>query len=801
MIASLLAVGATPVGAAPETADHKATTSACVGDALGDQMFTDVSDGHVFRDAINCIAYYGVTNGTGDGSTFSPNDDVTRAQMAVFLARAAGIAGVDLGDAMDAGFGDIDDTWAEARDAINRLASKGIVPSGANYRPNDAMTRAEMAIALIGLLNKASSGVKINDNGTITLSVNATPPNADDHFADARALSPIAVDRAAAALFELGVTNGTGTAAVVDPKKTPLDTNFDPNGTVSRGQMAAFITRALAHTSARPEGVTAQAVGNKVLVSVRDTNFAPVSNVWVEVFYVDSADEEAALNADGTCGRLVERSGSGTTRDGMHPCEIDGADLITGGSGNAETQALDVGDDGVVAWAWTGAIGDEVDDGTALYRLAMSKGPAAPSTSATAHISNDLAGTVGKMGSTVTLTLQLKDGQGNDVAGGHQAADKPAKWIVTIDTYSGATATGTSIGRSQVYLTSDSDGKATFVLASLPDPRPNMSGDMWTVGYSVVADPSGCTSNDANDAWIATNPCSAPTEDTGGTHPTVAPLAIVTDGDATTNAGGQDSSGSVTFTDASGKAAKIEIETSSYVVVAGRSGRTALNRATVKVTDQFGDPVPNAKVTLTSSRGQGDDANQDSSLRDSPASANAGAGTPDDATDDANNGREFTTGSDGTYTFGYTWSGDGAVETLTARTAAITATDGSAITDADDDATNVAAKTVNWAQEVAAGTDVDATAIVGGDVEANHVVFLDTNGVPMYMIYDNDDRYNTNAAGVAATADAEFADIAAFEKMLAAALAPGGPATTIAADDYSSRPRHTTEYTIDNTTG
>ena len=29
-----------------------------------------------------------ITKGTGDGSTYSPNDDVTRAQIAVFIALA-----------------------------------------------------------------------------------------------------------------------------------------------------------------------------------------------------------------------------------------------------------------------------------------------------------------------------------------------------------------------------------------------------------------------------------------------------------------------------------------------------------------------------------------------------------------------------------------------------------------------------------------------------------------------------------------------------------------------------------------
>ena len=150
-------------------------------------MFTDVSDMHAFKDAINCIAYYGITNGTGDGSTYSPNQDVTRAEMAVFIARAAGVAGVDLGDAMSAGFTDIGDTWAEAQDAINRLASKGVIASGGAYRPDDAITRAEMASFLVGLLAKAAApNVTIDADGVITSWVGRSGRQADDYFGDAR---------------------------------------------------------------------------------------------------------------------------------------------------------------------------------------------------------------------------------------------------------------------------------------------------------------------------------------------------------------------------------------------------------------------------------------------------------------------------------------------------------------------------------------------------------------------------------------------------------------------------------------
>ena len=253
LIASLLAVGANPATAEEETADHKAPTSACEGDAQTDRMFTDVPEGHVFRDAISCIAYHGITTGSGDGSTFSPSQDVTRWQMALFIARATTAAGVDLSDAMDAGFTDIGDAPEVSRDAINQLASNGIIPEASTYRPNDAMTRADMAVFLVGFLDKAAPNVTVDEDGAIMLGVGSAATEADDYFTDVRALSSPDVDRAAAALFELGITTGTNkAAAVVDPTQTPLDVKYDPEGTVTRGAMAAFITRALAHTSLAP---------------------------------------------------------------------------------------------------------------------------------------------------------------------------------------------------------------------------------------------------------------------------------------------------------------------------------------------------------------------------------------------------------------------------------------------------------------------------------------------------------------------------------------------------------------------
>ena len=378
LVASLLAVGASPAGAQSvnDKADNTAVTSACVGDALNDHMFTDVSDGHAFGDAINCVAYYGITNGTGDGSTYSPNRDVTRAEMAVFISRAAGVAGVDIGSG-SGGFSDIGGVWQEAQDAINGLASKGMIPSGGTFRPDDAITRAEMATFLIGLMAAGAPNVWKDTQGTLTMSKgnNITTASSWDWFADARASVPAENDGEISALYELGVTKGASAASVQNKYAPPLDSNYEPFGTVSRGAMAAFITRALAHTSARPEGVTAQfdPVTSNVVVSMRDGDFQPVPGEVVDVIRVPTSSEDAAFKGNGECSVEVDIVMIGT---GEHGCEIDGADPITGGDGDARVAFDGVDPGGTTVWAWTGEVGDELDsDDTALYRLEVTTDP------------------------------------------------------------------------------------------------------------------------------------------------------------------------------------------------------------------------------------------------------------------------------------------------------------------------------------------------------------------------------------------------------------------------------------------
>ena len=118
--------GAAPVGSSAAEADVLPVFSACVGDATRDAGFVDTG-GLVAEAAINCIAYYGITRGR-TSERFDAGSEVTRSQMALFLYRAAGVAGVDLtGGSGAADFADIAGLDEERRDAIVALARNDIL--------------------------------------------------------------------------------------------------------------------------------------------------------------------------------------------------------------------------------------------------------------------------------------------------------------------------------------------------------------------------------------------------------------------------------------------------------------------------------------------------------------------------------------------------------------------------------------------------------------------------------------------------------------------------------------------------
>jgi len=111
-----------------------------------DDTFSDVDPSHWAYLYIEAIAGAGLTGGYPDG-TYRPENRVTRSEMAVFLLNGMGVS-VPAVDGSHP-FTDVAGHWAES--FIEELYDQGITggyPDG-TYRPENLVTRAEMAVFLL----------------------------------------------------------------------------------------------------------------------------------------------------------------------------------------------------------------------------------------------------------------------------------------------------------------------------------------------------------------------------------------------------------------------------------------------------------------------------------------------------------------------------------------------------------------------------------------------------------------------------------------------------------------------------
>ena len=342
LVGSMLALyppALSPVAAVDGVADHPARYSACIGPATSSAGFVDMVN-HTFEEEVNCLAYYGIAKGT-TVTTFSPNDTIKRRQMALFLSRAAVVAGIDLPVPQDQGFADVAVLSTTTGNAINQLVELGIMDGVTvrEFRPDQWVTRQEMAAYLDAFLQYAPPAPGDFDIAGIE-------PD-DNVFRDLDQVGAFAYE-ATRRIYELGITKGA------------TANTFEPDASVTRGQMAAFITRTLAHTNVRPAGISIQADLSQVqqpggeievMVSVRDGSFAPVEDELVDVFV--TYDPEEDFDQDGRCTSSVMALGIGTA------CEIDPEDFI-GESGNTRLTVAPRSEPGII-WAWSGAEGSSFD--------------------------------------------------------------------------------------------------------------------------------------------------------------------------------------------------------------------------------------------------------------------------------------------------------------------------------------------------------------------------------------------------------------------------------------------------------
>lgn len=584
LIAALLAVNPDRAlaDAGNPDVDNPPTYSACVGPALADAGFEDIA-GRSGEEAINCLAHYKIALGRSE-TEYSPRETIRRWQMALFLSRAASIAGVVLPtEKMDPQFTDISATSEDAQAAANRLAEAGIMPgtSTTTFSPNQEVTRGSMASMLDSFLSQATIGeggadtTKLNPDDDVLTDITTVPRN-----------SYISIRR----IYELGITKGVNAEGTV----------YRPNQPVTREQMALFITRTLAHTIARPAGVSIQADkdsatgsgaegtdGEEInfVVSVRDENYQPQVDVNVDVF--SSADPDNAFDDEGACDTATTAVG------GSRKCEIHGNDEQTGTSGDINL-TLNVAEDTTI-WAWTGDAGAKYDNDetvSAMAEIGFNKG------ATKLLVSHDLADNQTKLGfgQTVIVTIQVADDDNNPVA--EEGLSVGVSQTVTNAAKAGVTRSGSSSGNTRK---TDASGKITLEFTQT-DPTAGTAGD--SDGEVVLT----ITDSNTNDNIVLAD---GEGEDPGEAQ---ASDALTNDGMLRYSAAGATNAARVGFTWSDDNADPVNHTLSlsqlNQYAVASEEGDGGESRVTATLTNEYGSPVSRVTVTfnsnLTNSEGEND---------------------------------------------------------------------------------------------------------------------------------------------------------------------------------------------------
>ena len=170
--------------------------------------FPDVSRNHWAYESIHRLSAAEILNGYSNG-VFRPEREVTRAQAAVILARALD---VDLDTPFQPEFNDVPaDHYAYP--AIASLTERGVFSNASSFNPDRPLPRSQMAKIIV-----EGFGITVDSNHQLTFTDVPETLWAHDYIIT---------------LAEVGISEGY----------TPTTFKYGVN--VTRGQLAAFIDRAL----------------------------------------------------------------------------------------------------------------------------------------------------------------------------------------------------------------------------------------------------------------------------------------------------------------------------------------------------------------------------------------------------------------------------------------------------------------------------------------------------------------------------------------------------------------------------
>ncbi len=237
--------------------------------------------------------------------------------------------------------------------------TKGNNASGTTYGPGHQVTRGDMALFIARLMRKMTPISDGDDSGTdwgyTPADVEKNEAVKEDDGSAAHIGTPFGdLDRvtketydAITNLYELKVASGISATA------------YGPSQSIRRDHMARFMAGVLHHSNARPAGLTIQATGiapfgsykPTVVVSYRDDKFQPVADTSIAMFNAPAAgfqddgtcfDSDAAACAWSDDDNLTDASGNNTDYALEDDVTPNGKVTIYAWMGDADTTKFDL---------------------------------------------------------------------------------------------------------------------------------------------------------------------------------------------------------------------------------------------------------------------------------------------------------------------------------------------------------------------------------------------------------------------------------------------------------------------------
>ena len=458
------------LGLATVTATAQDGGSSCPSE--GAAAYSDVPESSFAYDDSRCLRELGISDA---GDTYRPGDDMTRSEMAAFMANAYKTLTGMVAPIEEHAFTDIaDDPNA---DDIARISPNGLAittgTTDTTYSPDDPVIRAHMALFLTRLYERVAG---------------SEAPAADTEFTDIAERND-EQQAAIGQLFGLGVTTGTSA------------TTYSPTDNVTREQMASFVARmyrvldSIAVAPGAPTGVAVAVSGNigdaldVSWTAPEDSGSSDVTGYVVQWKSGDddysddnqSSVDDTSSNFDGlTKGTAYTFRVAAVSDDGQ-------SDWSDEASGNPGTVPGTVGDFQVVVGAASGSLvlswtAPADNGGTPItgYVVSWASGRDAPASaviddgSATSYTISDL-----KTGVAYRVHIQAMNGAGS---GAITAPAEAGERVVT-------TSTSVGTGSVRVVLPNSITDLAGFraggKFASLVWPTPALGARQYIDDYEI----------------------------------------------------------------------------------------------------------------------------------------------------------------------------------------------------------------------------------------------------------------------------------------------------------------------------